>query len=361
MRIVLARARSIFSIDGINVFIWELAEALSNLGHEVYVMSGYEGRGYNVQKMFDIKRVPQFIVLNNKREPRFVMEESFLWFYSGSRILKKLNPSMVIINGSILVSTRAFKAVVCHDLEYRKSKNLRYYDTLIYRLFDSVVATSSELKLEVSRQMSLSPSKITRIPVCIDLHKYYALKLSEREHAVLHIGTWHDKNLRATLEAFQKIAKHDRSLKLYVTGSLWSYPKNLLSKISRKVRERIFCLGRIPKSTLIDLYAKVKVTCVPSIYKVPVISPTVLESMASGTPVIGSSTAISNDLLIQGFNGFRVNPSNAEAICTHINALTNDDKLWERTSTNAQSHVRSFDRDQVARQYLELYYSKTKK
>jgi len=64
----------------------------------------------------------------------------------------------------------------------------------------------------------------------------------------------------------------------------------------------------------------VRVLCVPSRYVVPVASPTVLESFAAGTPVVGS-TGISRDLLSPGVNGYRCDPGNEVEIAASIEAL----------------------------------------
>ncbi|MCJ7632029.1 glycosyltransferase, partial [Candidatus Bathyarchaeota archaeon] len=158
-----------------------------------------------------------------------------------------------------------------------------------------------------------------------------------------------------TLKAFSILAKMDPAIKLYIVGSLSERPKRLLSKVKEEFSRRIICLGHVSKTDLRDLYSRVKVTSVPSIYQVPVLSPTVLESLASGTPVIGGSTAISCDLLVDNYNGFRVHPNDFNTLAKRISILTENKELWDKLSVNARSIAENFDASAVSKKYVDLY------
>jgi glycosyltransferase involved in cell wall biosynthesis len=112
-----------------------------------------------------------------------------------------------------------------------------------------------------------------------------------------------------------------------------------------------------------SLYSRVKVTSVPSSYRVPVLSPTALESLASGTPVVGGSTAISRDLLVDEYNGFTVYPTDFNALSEKIALLTRNADLWKTLSANARSSAQSFDASIVGRKYIRLHdlYANSKK
>jgi glycosyltransferase involved in cell wall biosynthesis len=195
-----------------------------------------------------------------------------------------------------------------------------------------------------------------RITICIGTEKYYSTDIDEREHAILHVGTWSDKNLATTVDAFRIASQNDPQLRLYIVGDMnWSLPQSVISRVEQKTKKRITCLGQISREELKKLVSKVKATCVPSTYKVPVLSPTVLESLASGTPVIGSSSGISRDILIHHYNGFRVNPVDSSKMADTISMLTKDNELLETLSKNALNLIKSFDSSVVAREYINLY------
>lgn len=358
MKIIITRAKSAFSVDGINFFLWELANELILQGHEVFVVSGLNNNQIDVKEMFDIEWIPEVICLRQRSRSinklQAGAEGIFNWFRHCPKILHEIVPDIIICNEAVPIFYPNFKAVICHDLENRFIGR-KFYDIFMYRLFDKVITTSEELKENVTTELKLKPDKIVKIPLCINTKKYVRFSLDEREHAILHIGTWVDKNLQATLNAFQLLAKEDAQLKLYIIGDLWSWPKKLLSSINKETAKRIICLGRVPKKELRHIYSKVKVACVPSAYRAPVLSPTVLEAIASGTPVVGSSIGISKDILINGYNGFRVHPKDYTTMAKKISSLINDDELWYEMSINAANIAKSFDTPKVARMYIDLH------
>lgn len=359
MRIVITRAKSAFSVDGISFFIWELSNELISQGHEVFVISGYnDGNLINVKEMFEIENLPKVICLNQKPLNEIKLQSGmkiiYNWLCHGSKILHKIMPDMIICNEAMPLIYPNFKVVVCHDLEYR-FPGRKIYDKIFYRLYNRVITTSEELRRNVMIELRIKPNKIAKIPLCINTKKYLKNSIDERDHAILHVGTWKDKNLQTTLAAFQLLATKDQRLKLFVVGDIWSWPRRLLSSIDKRIRKRIICLGRVSKKELRVIYSKVKVVCVPSNYRVPVLSPTVLEALASGTPVVGSSTGISKDILIHGYNGFRIPPMDHIQTAEKILSLIKDDGLWSEMSRNALKISELFSPSKVARMYFELY------
>jgi glycosyltransferase involved in cell wall biosynthesis len=371
MKVVIAQVGSALTEGGIPQFIFELSSALIKDGNEAYVISGREvpKTQITIKEMFGVEKLPKVLpllevqteTLSGKLD-RDMMKEFLLWLSHGSQLLEEIAPDMIIANGAVPVFSSTFKVVVCHDLELRARARsmgsyslLRLYDRAVYRMFDKVATTSTELAQAVPFKLAINSEKVIIIPICIDTHKYVALPLEQRDHAVLHVGTWSGKNLEATVKAFCKLAKTDPKIKLYIVGDLPRIPEDILSKVRGEFSRRIFCVGRISKVKLRDLYSKVKVTSVPSIYQIPVLSPTVLESLASGTPVVGGSTAISADLLVDGYNGFKVYPSDFNTLSERISLLTKNNELWSRFSVNAQSTAKLFDSSVVARKYVRLY------
>lgn len=371
MKIAVTRLGDCLIADGINLFIYELSDALINLGHEVYLVSSLAENvpwGGNVQlfekavrEMFSVKNVPFPYGLGYSTHGKSFafryMEQNLLFTLKGPKIFKEISPDFVIFNGASTTFCPFFKIVVAHDLQFR-IKISKYYDSLAYRAFNEIATTSTELKDELIRQLHLPPAKIKTIPICIDTAKFSPQPMSERIHAILHIGPRMEKRPDITVDAFEKIARHDAEIKLFIAGQFGPKDAPLLSRIKRikkSIRERIIILGRVSKEKLSDLYSHVKVTCVPSDYVVPVCSPTVVESLAAGTPVVGSLSAISKDILIDGYDGFRVQPNNVEMFASRIDLLIKDNDLWSKASRNSLEVAKRCDKKNVALNYLSLY------
>jgi glycosyltransferase involved in cell wall biosynthesis len=365
LKIVFTKVGSVLNVNGINFFIFELSNALIKAGHKVDVISAFEEEsdGISIKDLFDVERFPTIRTFGRSRNYKSWMKESrrepLLWLSRGSLFLREIAPDMLIANGVVPIRSPTFKVLLYHDLEFRRSLYQKLYARVLIRAhtFDVIATTSTELAKRIPLDLGVKSGKIEVIPVCINTQKYVSLTQEKRERAILHVGTWRDKNLETTVRAFCTLAKIDPMMKLYVVGDLWSKPKQILSTVKREIATRIVCVGIVSKRELRELYSRVQVAVVPSIYKVPVISPTVLESLASGTPVVGGSTAISNDLLVDGYNGFRVYPTDFRTISERILSLTADIGLWNRMSTNAQSHAKKFDAASVARKYVTLYQS----
>jgi glycosyltransferase involved in cell wall biosynthesis len=368
MNIAITQIGSALNEGGISVFIFELSNALIRDGHKVYLISGREVPKTEtaLKAMFDVENLPIIIPLQRKLTETYslkldveMVKELLLWLFQGSHLLKNIAPDMIIINGAIPICSSTFKVAVCHDLEFRARIGpyvlQKLYDKAIYQMFDKVAATSTELAKLASNQLGIKSKKITTIPTCIDTCKYSVLPYEQREHAILHVGTWIDKNMQTTIKAFCRLAKTDHALKLYIVGDLWKWPKSILCKVKEEFSKRIYCVGKISKRELKNLYSRVKVTSVPSIYRVPVLSPTVLESLASGTPVVGGSTSISHDLLVDGYNGFTVYPTDINSLSERIALLNRNAELWKRFSANARSFAQNFDASAVGKRYLGLY------
>ena len=172
MRIVITRLGNCLSLDGINVFIYELSEALIQLGHEVYLISSIAstfplGGNANantasvnktVRERFSVIEVPNIISLHSsfhgKRTFFHYLEGNFFFISKGSWIINDLHPDMMILNGTTSFCP-FFKVAVCHDLQFR-AKFHKYYNLIMYHTIDKIVAPSSELGQEIKRQLHLS-------------------------------------------------------------------------------------------------------------------------------------------------------------------------------------------------------------
>jgi glycosyltransferase involved in cell wall biosynthesis len=371
MKIVITRFGDFLVADGINLFIFELSDALIRLGQEVYVISGcsdnipWKGNvaifEKAVKEIFSVTGVPEPISLSYRLHTtsRYSssIEENLLFTSKGSIIVSKLSPDMVIFNGATTMFCPFFKVAVGHDLQFRY-RIVKQYDRFVYRMFNRIVAASTEIKHGLTSQLRIPAAGISVIPICIDTSRFSPKSRNKRRHAILHIGTRPEKRPDITVEAFEKIAQNDPEIELIIAGQIDPRVPPLLSQIKQKsetVRKRISFVGRVSKEELAELYSSVEATCVPSDYVVPVCSPTVIESLASGTPVVGSLSAISQDILIDGETGFRVQFGDVAMFAAKLSSLINNDDLWRRMSQKAIGISQRCDKMKVAQAYLSLH------
>lgn len=220
-----------------------------------------------------------------------------------------------------------------------------------YARSDLVVATCEEVRGALSVDLRMPRGQIKVIPTCVKLSSYIQRPLRERENAILHMGTVDYKNPASSIKAFAAMASVDK--KLYLTGRPTDEVRDLIQSLPSGTRVGIELLGYVPAPKLIELLGTVKVVSVPSIYAVPVASPTVIEALASGTPVV-ASPSISREVLKDRVNGFVRDPADALSMASAYEALLNDEQLWSRMAAEAVISSKLFSARRVANLYLEL-------
>ncbi len=354
MKIVITRFESTLIPDGVNTFIFELSAALVRKGHEVCVVSGWGLPPYRnqeeVRRLFDIDVVPEIHYLKRGQFGSRV-EGVLYWLIYGNRFLREVEPDVVIMNGVVPCWSRGVRIVVSHGLRTSGSFTIvhRAYDFVMYRVVGSLVAVSQTLKQEIERELGITD--ITVIPVGLDTRRYSPLPKNQREQAILHVGTRSVKNLATTLRAFRILSKEIQEVKLYVTGSDAAQYRDL---VENEVRDKVFFLGVIPKWRLRALYSRVLAISAPSFYEA--FPYTILEAFASGTPVVGSN-AIPEELLIDGYNGYRIQPpENYRALAERLLDLLLEDSKWRFMSSNARATALNYDIQKIAEAYLALVH-----
>jgi len=360
-KIVIARRGVPLHIpDGINVHIFALSDELIAMGHDVYVMSDVFSDIDLVKKFFAPDNLPYLVSLTDKQSLS-KYQTLLVWLNKGQGMLREISPDLIIINGAVPLpkDLAARSCFVSHDLEKRKIMGLDFlrilYKRKTYLMASSIIATCSELKDLLSKELSVDKDKIKVIPTCFDTRKYHYYRFEERENAILHVGTVFYKNPKLTIQAFgnlEDLLEH-LDLKLYITGDVTEELLNFVNDFKDYIKNRIVFLGLVDENNFKKLLARVKIVSVPSTYTAPVASPTAIEALLSGTPVV-ASYGISKDVIIDGINGFMC-PLSPEEFAEKFKRIMSDKNLWERMSSNALITSRDrFGAHNVAKKYLEL-------
>lgn len=341
--ITLLRFGSPLNPDGVNNSIYILAEGFAKLGHKVTIIGGSgDIRNTNeLTRVFDVDKVPEIRTLTNKRDNRLALW--FKWIRKGCRLIRELKPDIIIANGVIPVPNLGFRILRIHDVPETFHQKLITGCSL--KRYDHYVFSSSIIKSRFQSKFKIPENKCTIIPLPINLERYSSRPLDKREHAILFVDGRERRNLRFAVEVFEQVSKRDPDVIMYVVGIKEAPQLNYL-------RGRVIFLGFIDRKELRELYSKVKLLLVPSSYEgfcYPV-----LEAFASGTPVVGSD-AIPSELLVNGYNGFRIRQFEIKQYIEAILRLLKDDNLWTRLQRNAIETAKKCDARAVALRYIELY------
>ncbi|MDX2149530.1 MAG: glycosyltransferase family 4 protein [Bryobacteraceae bacterium] len=352
MHVVMTRREALDVPDGINIFLFSLADALADAGHRVTLVSTTPADRSKLVDYFSPKTLPSTVALSNLREISY-RNALISWVRRGHGVLRSLSPDMVIINGAVPLSLPGLTCTVSHDIEKRFKHPVlrRAYKRYCYSRSDLIVATCTEVRSALSEELDISPGRIEVIPTCVRLSTYRPQPIQRRERAVLHMGTVAYKNPSATIRAFRHIAS--QGCRLYLTGKMNDVLERELSTLTEAERRHVELTGYVSAERLIDLLGAVRVVSVPSVYHVAVASPTVIEALASGTPVV-STSSISRSVLQDGENGLVRDPNDSIGMANAYSLLLDDDITWKRMSQAAASTAQRFNAETVAAMYLRL-------
>lgn len=174
-----------------------------------------------------------------------------------------------------------------------------------------------------------------------------------------------DKGVHTAVRALGLLAHtHRVPVKLVLAGrGDPAYESSLRDLVRREGLEKsVSFLGRIPYEEMPALMGSYDVLVFPSEWAEP-FARTVLEGMAAGLAVIGTTTGGTGEILVEGETGLTFPAGNAEALAAQIHRLQDDPLLRQRLSAAGQKCVRegfTFERmvDRIAGYLQEIAYGK---
>jgi glycosyltransferase involved in cell wall biosynthesis len=350
MRVVLTRRESLESPDGVSIFIVSLAQALLELQHEVRIVLGWLESRAAYERLLSPRLDLPIVALSDKPLTGFALVGAWL---RARHLINDFQPDLVIHSEAVPIPFHGTTVQTVHDLQPRSGRlapvrrSIRRFST---RRCDHVVATSRELRDKLVSDLALPASRIMLIPKCVDRTLYSQPPLAARERAILHAGTPPYKNPAASVKAFA--ALNDQTVRLYVTGKVTAPLEQALQALPKHLWNCVTLMGEADGQTVRALHSRVRVASFPTSYAVPVASATVMEAVAAGTPIVGSSS-LSRDVLTDGINGLIVD-MRPEDMAAGFRAVLDNDLLWSRLSDGAEQKIEQFDAHRVAQQYLAL-------
>ncbi len=345
MKIALIRREYITHLDGVNKFIALLAEAFVRLGHSPFIVSWCyrDVKNDRLEEWFRMAHgldniIPICTLKLKSCEGDPWLRIAWDWWINGSRLLHLKGTDVAIINGVVPLQFKP-KIAVNHGITLKSNKLYLYAIKSLYKRYDRVVCVSCKSKNEIR---DFANCDVIPLPIKLELFRHMK-KLDERENTVVHIGTRPVKNPHISLEAVRILRKRGYNIRLAIVGSPITYIKD---------EEGVEWKYTISEKEKIELLCRAKILILPSNYEsFPYAS---LEAMASGTPTV-VSIATSEETVINGFNGIRVNSYNPEDYANALEQLLRNEELWLKLSKNSLEFVKKFDYVEVAKAYEDLF------
>ncbi len=360
MRFLITRRERLDFPDGINISIFSLAKALRADGHEVHFLTTGRCDKAKTAEFFQFHEADCLHSLSEKKDEELSKFQRLLvWMKPARKFIRALKPDAIILNGALPVRLPAPTVTVSHDLQKGAGRLLFGADFArvlfkwrAYRCPDKVVVTCTELRPALAKEIGLNPADIAIIPTCFNTAEYSGLPLAERRNAVVHIGTVPYKNPGGAVAAFARMK--NTHAELLVVGQKNAEMERLLAAQPAAIAERIHVTGFLSMADLRRLLGSVRAVIVPSLYDVPVASPTAIEPLLAGTPIV-CSRSISQDIVGEGV-GLVVDVSDSGQVAEALDLLTTDDAAWTRMSAAAAGKITErFSAVNVARSYVRLF------
>jgi glycogen(starch) synthase len=155
-----------------------------------------------------------------------------------------------------------------------------------------------------------------------------------------------DKGVHTVLEALAQLQSggHSAGASLSIAGSGPDEYRQMLEELIADggIEDSVQFAGFVPREQMPQLMARHDVLVLPSIYP-EAFSRVVLEGMAAGLAVVGSTAGGTGELLVDGENGFTFSPGDSRELAVKLLLLIEDDERRQQVALAGQKLVqRSF-------------------
>jgi D-inositol-3-phosphate glycosyltransferase len=363
---------------GQNVYVAEIARHLTLCGYQVDIFTRWD----NAELPQVITWIPDVRIVHVKAGPVSVMEKERLFEYMPAftkdmlSFIQKEQVEYDLVHANFWMSAMVAAdlkkclqipfVVTFHALGHIRKihqgsddkfpKERVNIEKSIVREADHIIAECPQDRDDLIEYYEAPARKITIIPCGFNPHEFYPLdrllarrvvKLDTSEYIVLQLGRIVPrKGIDNVIRAMGRIKRTSIPARLVIVGGETDNldpDKNpeiaRLQKIAAEenVEDMVTFTGRKHRDMLKYYYAAANVFITTPWYEPFGITP--LESMACGTPVIGSDVGGIKYTVEDGKCGFLVPPNDPDALAVRIYELLNDPKLRARMGANAVKRV----------------------
>jgi len=307
------------NIGGVETHLDDLVSALNKRKHKVFVLTyrplvtKTSWKSYEKKRNFEIVRLPWLPGFFYKFVSNPIAEFLYLvpgLFLTTPLILFIFRPDIIHSHGLLAGFVAVFWGKLFGKRVITTTHSIYHFPKEgFYKQFAKFIFEKSDVALTLSRQskkeiltLGVNRNKVKVFTYWVDLEKFKEVNGAKLDHleggpgshlaakrkirksfVVLFVGRLiEEKGILVLLEASRKWSKNI-TLVIIGTGPLESRIKNLEFRI-----KNLKYLGKIENNKLPDYYSAADVTIVPSIHEEG-FGRVILESLACGTPVIGSN------------------------------------------------------------------------
>lgn len=220
-----------------------------------------------------------------------------------------------------------------------------------------VVTNSNNSRNDLLQFCDLDINKVSLVYWAVDETFLKPMPLSKNwpiSDYILYVGSLEPrKNIRVLVEAYEKMRCENPTLKtkLVLIGGESPLFADVTFNIG-KYKNDVILKGFVDEEELRGYYRHAKLVAYPSLYEGFGLPP--LEAMASGTPVVTSSTSSLPEVV--GDAAIKVNPYDVSGLAKAMKSVLVNKELRRGLITKGHEQVSRFNWYRVARNILAVYY-----
>ena len=346
-------------------FVYDFAENLARFGLEVSLVSPLEKGEESVTRkdLMTIYRV-------NSRSAIF----------SILRLVLKIRPDILHVQAPNFFSCNAIPVAkltripiiaTAHRAELAPVSNpISIIRKHALARFNRIVAVSNHTK-SLAINAGVDISKISVIYNSCDERALFNGKdkgferkkhnFGSSDNIILFVGNLiKRKGLRSLIESLNTLRRRKSDFIAIIVGEGEDLQelKSMVNKYGLNSFVKFY--GRIPKTTLSELYTAADVFVLPSTSEGHSVA--LLEAMASGLPIVASDIEGNMESVEDGVNGLLFRTGNSECLAEKLEIILSDPKLKKMMSDKSyETYIQKFSTKKQIHNYLKIYDSLIRK
>jgi len=210
-----------------------------------------------------------------------------------------------------------------------------------------VCVVASSFSRATLEEAGVPAERIRLLPLGADLRRIeFAPRPARGPFRVLFVGSvGQRKGIKYLLDAYERV--RSANTRLVVAG-----PMVGSGRAFEAYRPHVEYLGRVDQARVFAEMARSHVLVLPSLFEG--FGLVMVEAMAAGLPVIGSTHSAAPDIIEDGASGYVLKPDDVEGLCDRLTALASDRQRVCEMGRRAAERAREFGWDRHEGRLAEL-------
>ena len=233
--------------------------------------------------------------------------------------------------------------------------------TVALKVADVVIPVSAATK-KLALKVGAPKNKVTIIYNAVDESIFTPrskalcrskLALPQNSKIILSVGNLIPrKGFKYLIQALPKILTKVPNAILIIVGD--GPQKEELISFAKNLNDKVIFTGRIPTNDLCLYYGAADVFALPSLHEGHAV--VLLEAMSSGLPIVATKVGGNLETVIDGENGYLVDPKNVDQLANAIIKILSDEKqIHEYGNASLRIHKEKFSEEEQIRKIAKVY------